>query len=65
MLNKLFDKKLEKLEIIEEKMDKFVNKLNENTFFRVIADITVLTSNYNFMSSLYLHLNYNFLRSFI
>ena len=61
----LFDKKLEKLEIIEEKMDKFVNKLNENTFFRVIADITVLTSNYNFMSSLYLHLNYNFLRSFI
>jgi hypothetical protein len=49
----LFDKKLEKLEMIEEKMEKFVTELNENTFFRVIADITVLTSNFNFISSLY------------
>jgi hypothetical protein len=61
----LFDKKLEKLEMIEEKMEKFVTKLNEKTFFRVIADITVLTSNFNFISSLYLQINYNFLRSFI
>ena len=47
--------------MIEEKMDIFVTYLDENTFFRVIADITVLTSNYSFISSLYLHINYNFL----
>jgi hypothetical protein len=51
--------------MIEEKMEKIVTKFNENTFFRVIADITVLTSNFNFICSLYLQINYNFLRSFI
>lgn len=59
------DKKLEKLEKIEEKMDKFVLKLNENTFFRVIADITVLTSKYFlFLSCIFYHKILNLLKIF-